>query len=427
MRVTQRGRTSTDRRVGRAELTVRGLASASMSEQTRAARPSDRAVAGGPAVSASARASIPRRAAPRPLTPRAAHLHPTQVAARPIAPHRSRMPADPAIEFREAKLGEVPIRELGLRIAGTPLEPILAEFEAELRAVGLTRVRPRFYLSTEWGVPFETVAIAIPFYLARPDLAELHADRTGMIEGEGREEILRYLRHEMGHVVNYAYRLYERPEWIERFGAITQPYEDEYRPEPWSTRYVHHLPGWYAQKHPDEDWAETFAIWMTPDADWRADYATWPEALRKLELCDALMRTVAPTEPLVTDDELDEDVGEIDYSIEDFYEDSLPAYGEFPPGLDGALRAIFLPPSRDRDCRAGVVIRRHARALARSVFTWTGHFPEQTRALLEHLASRADALGLTCPDVHEPQVIVALTAFVTSLAMNHVHRGSYLP
>src|SRR4029078_1632315 len=170
----------------------------------------------------------------------------------------------------------------------------------ELRNVGLTRVRPRFYLSTEWGVPFETVAIAIPFYLARPELTALHAERVGLVEGLGRADILRYLRHEMGHVVNYAYRLYESEEWVERFGAITQPYEDDYRPEPFSRRFVRHLPGWYAQKHPDEDWAETFAIWMTPRFDWRAAYADWPDALAKLDYCHRTMAMLKERDPDVT-------------------------------------------------------------------------------------------------------------------------------
>src|SRR4051812_38390281 len=139
------------------------------------------------------------------------------------------MAADPA-GSHESNLWSTPIRDLGLTIQGTRLEPILAEFEGELRGVGLTRVRPRFYLSTEWGVPFETVAIAIPFYLARPDLTALHAGGVGQVEGFARADILRSLRHERGQVVNYAYRLYDEEEWVKQFGSITQPYGEEYRP-----------------------------------------------------------------------------------------------------------------------------------------------------------------------------------------------------
>ena len=160
----------------------------------------------------------------------------------------------------------------------------------------------------------------IPFYLARPDLTALHAERIGHVEGVGRADILRYLRHEMGHVVNYAYRLYETA-GVDRALRLDRrsPTVEEYRPEPFSRRFVRHLPGWYAQKHPDEDWAETFAVWMTPGLDWRAEYADWPEALAKLEYCDRTMAALADRDPLVTADDLDEDVGELADSVDEYY------------------------------------------------------------------------------------------------------------
>jgi hypothetical protein len=339
-----------------------------------------------------------------------------------------------ATAFQESHLGERPIRDLGLKIEGTGLEPVIAEFERELEAAGICRVRPRFYLSTEWGVPFGTVAIAIPFYLARPELTALHAERTGHVEGAGRWELLRYFRHEMGHVVNYAYRLYDREEWVKHFGSITRPYREEYSPEPFSRRYVRHLPGWYAQKHPDEDWAETFAVWMTPGFDWRGQYAGWPEALAKLEYCDDLMRGLCSTEPLVTEDELDEDVGEIPYTLDQYYRHGEMEGGEHPPGLDGALLSIFEDWGRPEDLTtdaprrpASELIRRLFRDLPADVYRWTGHFPERTRLLLGHLAERADALGQVYPEDRETPAVIALTTLVTALAMNHVHRGSYMP
>jgi hypothetical protein len=162
------------------------------------------------------------------------------------------------LPIHEANPWKTPLRDLGLTILGTLLDKVLQDFQRELQQRGLTRVEPKFYLSTEWGVPFGTVSIAIPFYLARADLTKLHAERGGLVEGAGPADILRYLRHEMGHVFNYAYKLYEEAEWVRHFGDINQEYVEEYRPRPFHPDYVRHLPGWYAPKHPDEDWAETF-------------------------------------------------------------------------------------------------------------------------------------------------------------------------
>src|SRR5262245_41330190 len=132
--------------------------------------------------------------------------------------------------FEQGKVLGTPIRDLGLVIEGTDIDPVIVEFRDELERAGI-RMSPHFYLSTEWGVPFETIAIGIPFYLASRQLMEMHAERVGHLEGVGRVDLLRYLRHEMGHVVNYAYRLYERNDWVSGFGSMTQPYLDEYRPE----------------------------------------------------------------------------------------------------------------------------------------------------------------------------------------------------
>jgi hypothetical protein len=347
------------------------------------------------------------------------------------------MSAQPApVRFHETNLWSTPIRDLGLTIEGTRIEPIVLQFEEELRQVGLTRVRPRFYLSTEWGVPFETVAIAIPFYLARPDLTALHAERVGHVEGFDRADVLRYLRHEMGHVLNYAYRLYENEEWVKQFGSITQPYNEDYRPEPFSRRYVRHLPGWYAQKHPDEDWSETFAVWMTPGLDWRTEYSAWPVAAAKLAFCDRIMAELRDRDPLVTSAELDEDVGSIEYSLDQYYRsppDSL-GLGDTPRGLDGALRAIFEDLGSTEGMSldepmvpADALIRRLEPALLANVFRWTGHFPERTRVLVRFLGDRAAQLKQGYAANREPAAIVAFTTLVTGLAMNYVQRGSYLP
>jgi hypothetical protein len=332
--------------------------------------------------------------------------------------------------FREATIWSTPIRDLGLTIEGTRLEPILAEYRRELDALGFRRLAPRFYLSTEWGVPFETVAIAIPFYLASTELEAMHAERTGHVEGRDPEELLRYLRHEMGHVVNYAYRLYDDAEWERLFGPMSEPYEDEYHPVPFSRKHVRHLPGWYAQKHPDEDWAETFAVFSTPGLDWRAEYATRPEALAKLEYCARTVPELLDRDPVVVDDELDEDVGELEYSVDQFYRDLSPGEPRLALNLDATLRSIF--PSRPTPNRpelsrtAAGLLHRLEGDLLGNVYRWTGHFPERTRVLVDYLESRAEHLDLRYRAEEEASVTVALTTLVTSLAMNFVQTGAYL-
>jgi hypothetical protein len=332
--------------------------------------------------------------------------------------------------FHEVNLSGAPIKSLGLTITGTSLEPILAQFASELQKAGLPRLRPRFYLSTEWGVPFGTVAIAIPFYLASPELTRVHAERVGHIEGNGPADILRYLRHEMGHVVNYAYRLYEREEWVKLFGSMNEPYEEDYRPQAFSPRFVENLPGWYAQKHPDEDWAETFAVWLSPDWDWRREYARRPIARAKLEYCDRTLHELADREPLATAEELDEDVADLAYSLEQFYRSLGASETPFPYDLDSGLRTIFGDQGSVAEVQrqpAAELIRRLEPRLMADVHCWTGHFPERTRVLLRHLAARAAELNLVYAENRAMDVAVNLTAFITALATNFVRHGSYIP
>lgn len=336
--------------------------------------------------------------------------------------------------FQESNLETLPIRQLGLTITGTFLEPLLAEFERELESAGLRRLKPRFYLSNEWGVPFGTISIAIPFYLAHAELTSLHAQRSGFVEGVTRWDILRYLRHEMGHVVNYGYRLYEQEEWLQLFGRMDEPYQEEYRPEPFSRRFVQHLPGWYAQKHPDEDWAETFAVWLTPQRDWRTEYADWPVALSKLDYCAQTIGRLGDVEPAVTATELDEDVTKMEISLEQFYATQDAEPQEFRHHLDAALRTIFEDYGRPEDrsstaerLPASTIVREAERQVMAEVYRWTGHFPERTQKLLRQMRRRADALKQVYPADRREQVIIALTALATALAVNRVQRGEYLP
>lgn len=309
------------------------------------------------------------------------------------------------------------ICDFELQIEGRALERVIERFRGELAAAGITQVKPVFYLSDEWGVPEGTVAIGIPFYLADDQLFRLHGQRGAIVEGEGEEDILRYLRHEMGHVVNYAYRLFATDAWTALFGAMSLPYEEEYPVVPFSPDFVRHLPGSYAQKHPDEDWAETFAVWMTPGLDWRELYADAPGALRKLEYCEHVMAQLRHQPPLVTRVEIDDEVRRITRTLHDYYVD-IDALVHVPRSLDGDLQSIFRQkePGQPELAEAAELLRRHQRALAVSVYRWTAVPPEFVLRLIAYLISRAQALALRYPVPDTDLVLIDTTAFLTMLA-----------
>src|SRR5437762_13384134 len=234
------------------------------------------------------------------------------------------------------------ISELGLRRERSMLEKYVQQLYAALEGKGLRKFRPGVYLSDEWAGPDREPVIGVPFYLAHPKLAELE---RALNDIEDEREIMMYLRHEAGHAFNYAYQLYETKEWTALFGDFETPYPENYTPVPFSRKFVRHIAGWYAQKHPDEDFAETFAVWLTPDIDWKRRYQKWP-ALKKLEYVDQCARELAETPPRkaleVAVRELP--VEEMGSTIEQFYRehhvDEEAALADLLP--DAELEDIFV-------------------------------------------------------------------------------------
>src|SRR6185503_13623036 len=214
-----------------------------------------------------------------------------------------------------------PIRELGLKLEGSPLERFVHQLYRELEAKGIHKFRPICYLTDEWGCPSGEPVIGIPFYLANPDLAKLERDMNDL---EDAREIMMYMRHEAGHAFNYAYQLYKSTEWRDLFGPFRRAYRDNYRPIPFSRKFVRHMAGWYAQKHPDEDFAETFSVWLTPRSQWRKRYKGWG-ALAKLQYVDRIARRFGALDPLRRRGHTDITVDEMETTVEQFYEQALAA------------------------------------------------------------------------------------------------------
>jgi hypothetical protein len=187
--------------------------------------------------------------------------------------------------------------DLKLSIRRAPLAAHVRQLYSDLERRGL-RVRPHVWLSEEWFSPDGIPGIAMPFYLAHPRLERLERRLMQEAEGGNSRLLMRILRHEAGHAVDNAYRLRRRKRWREVFGPASLPYPARYRARAGSRRYVHHLGEWYAQAHPAEDFAETFAVWLTPKSGWRKSYADWP-ALHKLKAVDQLIASVRGRRPPV--------------------------------------------------------------------------------------------------------------------------------
>ena len=323
---------------------------------------------------------------------------------------------------RQALLGRR-ISELGLSIRGTRVERLVQQLYRELEAKGLA-FRPPVYLSDQWGCPDATPLIGVPFYLADPRLERIEAEVAGVVESD--DEAMRYMRHEAGHAYNYAYRLYDRADWRRTFGPYSRPYRDRYHVDPFSRAYVRHILGWYAQKHPDEDFAESFAVWLTPGLDWRREYAAWP-ALRKLEYVDRVMRELAevvPEAPAPTDDDLP--VEAMHYTIADHYRENaetLPLVDR--SHFDGDLRTVFASAAEAPGAEpAQSFLRRHERELVARIAYWTGESPTVVRALVELMAERAGALELRMSGL-EASTLIELTAFGTAVIMNYRYTDAF--
>jgi hypothetical protein len=326
----------------------------------------------------------------------------------------------------EPELLQKPIKELGLRLEGSAVEKYVHQLHRELERKGLKHFRPACYLTDEWGCPDEQPIIGIPFYLADPKLAALE---RAMNDLEDEREILMYLRHEAGHAFNYAYELYKTEEWKALFGPFRRPYRERYRPVPFSRRFVRHIAGWYAQKHPDEDFAETFAVWLTPRSNWRRKYRGWP-ALQKLRYVDRIARRVADQSPTRPIGETDVTVEEMEVTIEQFYRETTPDESQAIAdlALDTDLTDIFLRPSPRR--RHGIrpapeLLAAHRKDITDKVTYWTGVRRPLVRRLVESIEARVAALRLAVPRDREAAAVVEVTAYATTLAMNYLTRGRF--
>ena len=314
------------------------------------------------------------------------------------------------------------LSDLPVRIEGTPLEERVRRLHFELDESGL-RFRPHVWLSEEWFSPDGVPGFAIPFYLAHPRLMKLERRQMLEVEGGTERECLRIMRHEAGHAIDNAFLFRTRPRWRRLFGRFNSPYPDSYQPDPTSRGFVLHLGAWYAQAHPAEDFAETFAVWLAPGSRWRKRYVSWP-AMKKLRYVDELMREIAGARPPNNSRQKVEPLAEIKKTLREHYRRKRGHYSfKWPAYYDRDLKRTFSADDEHRACpTATSLLRSHRKELRHLVADVTGLHHYVVDQVLKNMIDRCKELRLRVP-VREENAKERALIMLTAHTMNIVHAG----
>jgi len=328
------------------------------------------------------------------------------------------------VRYSDERLLEMRLCDLDLRIERTSLARAVRRLHAELDERGI-RFKPHLWLSSEWFSPDGIPGIAVPFYLAHPRLTRLEAKKMLEVEGGTEASCMRILRHEAGHALDTAYRLHFRKSWREVFGPYSKPYPDYYRPRPNSRKYVLHLDAWYAQAHPAEDFAETFAVWLKPRSAWRRRYRDWPAALRKLEYVDELMREIAGQRPKNRARSMVEPIAQLETTLGRYYERKAERYGvHWTAFYDRDLRRLFSSDPRHAGRPSAASFLRSARrGVCETVSQWTGAHTYTVDQVLSEMIERCRELKLRLArSTREARSGAVLLLIVHTMHRVHVSR-----
>ncbi len=326
------------------------------------------------------------------------------------------------VNYTDEELLQMRICDLRLKIPGTELESRIAAFYQELEQKEIA-FKPVCYLGDEWFCPDGASTIAIPFYLAHSRLKRLEERMMMEVEGGTEAWCMRLLRHEMGHVLNHAYLLAKEPQWQKLFGPPSLDYSESFRARPYSKRFVRHLDGWYAQSHPEEDFAETVAIWLTPGLDWKRQYRGW-KALDKLEYVDELMSKLAGKPRLVVSRAKMSEASRLRSRLEAYYKRRRRLYAQdFPDFFDSDLRRLFVDASAAPSAeRAAAFLRRSRKPILEAVSVWTGEPKFTVSRLFRALTERCAELDLR---VRNDSSDLEITAYLATLASHYRLTGKF--
>jgi hypothetical protein len=332
-----------------------------------------------------------------------------------VTPHWSALPDEQLLDVRMC--------DLDLRIEGTELQHRIEKVDAELQARGLAR--PHYWISDEWFSPDGVPGVAVPFYLLHPRLSRLELSQMLEVEGGSEATCLKILRHEAGHALDNAYQLRRRRARREIFGRPSTRYPEYYTPKPYSKSFVQHLDHWYAQSHPDEDFAETFATWLDPAEEWRSRYVGWP-AERKLLYMDRLMTSLAGVTPKVTTTREVDPLPKLEQTLREHYRSKREHYGLSSPDFyESDLLNLFSDhPRYASNLLAARYLQRIRRDVRSTVASFTDSYQYTIDRLIDKIIRRCRELNLRLTD-DEHTTRVDFMVFLTVQTMNYLHSGRH--
>ena len=335
------------------------------------------------------------------------------------------VPPEEWASWPDERLLDLRMNQLGVSIEASVLHERITTLQAEIAARGLTAFVPHFWLAEEWFSPDGVPGVAIPFFLAHPRLEKLERAQMLEVEGGTPEWCMKILRHEAGHAVDNAYKLRTRRRRQQIFGPSYMQYPKYYTPKPYSKSFVLHLDSWYAQSHPDEDFAETFAVWLNPASDWRTRYADWP-ALKKLDYMDTLMAELAGKPMIVKSRRKVEPLQTLRKTLRAHYERKRRHYGvEHPHFYDRDLRRLFSnKPEHAKNIKAARFIARIRKDVRRMVSAWTGEYQYTIDQVLESMITRANEMDLRLRR-DEAETKSDFLVMLTVQTMNFLHSGRH--
>ncbi len=327
-------------------------------------------------------------------------------------------------KLSDQELLELKFSDLELKIQGSRVEPFVDQLYRELKEKKIP-FEPHVWVSEDWfsvdGIP----GIAIPFFVVNERLAKLQRKIILDAEGFGGKECIKLLRHETGHAIDNAYRLRKSRKRQKLFGLSSTPYPEDYAPKAYSRKFVVHLNSWYAQSHPDEDWAETFAVWLNPKSNWRNRYKKWP-AIEKLQLVNEIMEEISHRKPPVNKKQEPGSIRKSRRKLKTYYSERVDDLGLNQPFyMDPLLVRLFSADSQYKNKKlASQFIRQERKLIRDNVARWTGQYKYTIDQMLKEVITSCQEKKLRLTK-SERETRLDLVGMLTAQTLNYINTGHH--